>query len=698
MTCTNCSNSIEKIAQKMDGIKAASVSYINSSGVFLVENEIAQKKLIDKIKALGYGVLNADESAQDFSSKELKKLKLNLILSIITSLSGMALMLLKHSEILSFIQLFLGVFGIFYCGRGFFIHAFLGLKSLALDMNTLVALGSLSAFLYSFLAFLGVFESHFYFAEASMIISFVLFGKFLEEKAKTKANEFVQNLQKLELKTSKIIDKNGQIKEIPSTFINAGDEILLAEADSLSVDGVIVDGRAEVDTSFLNGEFVPVLKQKGDSIEAGSIIISGKLRIKATKKAIDSKLESIKDLIFKASSEKMPINKITDKISAYFVGFILILALGVFVFYAFKTGFHSALFHASALLLISCPCALGLATPIALSLALSNAAKHFILIKNPAVLELFSKLKFVLFDKTGTLSQENLSLYAHNLSDENFKLVQELELFSSHPIAKALCLGAVKRDFKGEFENIPARGLIYKEGADSYYIGNEALLRENHISISQSTRDFISQNSLKAPVLVFFAKNDKCLGALCLANELKSEAKGVAQFFKARHIVPVILSGDNEKSVSLCAKELDIKEFYANLKPEDKLERVKELEKQGVLMFIGDGLNDAAALSLANVSVAMNAGSNLAKLSGDIILMKNNLNALKYTYKLCQKCFFVIKINLFWAFFYNALCIPIAAGFVPAITLSPHLAALAMCFSSLSVVLNSLRLRKEIEI
>lgn len=682
----------------MDGVKAASVSYINSSGVFLLENESVQKKLIDKIKALGYGVLNEDESAQDFTRKEFQSLKLNLILSIAASLAGMALMLLKHSAFSSYAQLILGVFGIFYCGRGFFIHAFLGLKNLALDMNTLVTLGSLSAFLYSLLAFLDVFESHFYFAEASMIISFVLFGKFLEEKAKTKANEFTQNLQKLEQKSSKIIDKNGQIKEISSTFINAGDEILLGEADTLSVDGVVLEGRAEVDTSFLNGEFVPVLKQKDDEIEAGSIIISGKLRVKALKKAVDSRLEGIKDLIFKASSEKMPINKITDKISAYFVGFILLLALGVFVFYAFNAGFNSALFHASALLLISCPCALGLATPIALSLALSNAAKHFILIKNPAVLELFSKLKFVLFDKTGTLSKESLSLYAHNLSTADFKLVQELELFSSHPIAKALCVGAEKKDFKGEFHNIAARGLIYKEGADSYYIGNEALLRENGIALGQSTLDFIAQNSLKAPVLVFFAKNSTCLGALCLTNELKSEARGVVEFFKTRNITPVILSGDNEKSVSLCAKELGISKFHASLTPEDKLLRVKELEKSGLCMFVGDGLNDAAALSLANIGVAMNAGSALAKLSGDIILMKNDLNALKYCFKLCQKCFFVIKINLFWAFFYNALCIPIAAGFVPSITLSPHLAALAMCFSSLSVVLNSLRLRKEIKI
>lgn len=693
MTCINCANAIEKLTKKIQGVQNASVSYVNSSGVFLVSDESVRGEIEDKIKALGYELLQEDMT--EFKKKELIKLRYNLILSAFISALAMALMAFVPNS--SLFQLILGFFGVFFCGRSFFVNALKALRHLSLDMNALIALGSFCAVLYSVLAFVGVFKAHLYFAEASMIVSFVLLGKFLEENAKFKAQQSENSLLSIDSKYALVQNSEGKFEKMLSSFVKLDDIVLVKEGESVSVDGVVIEGRADVDMSLINGEFVPVIKQKDDEIEAGSLIVSGVLKIKATKKAMDSKLEVIKDLIFKAANAKMPMAKLADTISAYFVGFILFLASFVFVFWAFNEGLNSAFLHASAVLLISCPCALGLATPIALVLALSNAAKHFILIKNPASLELLRKVSFFIFDKTGTLSKNELNIFAHNLAKKDFELLAKLESISTHPIAKAL-KSPNDEDFKleGELKTISGRGIYYKTAQNLYLAGNLTLLDEFKVNVSKEYKDFVSFYEKEAPVVVYFAKDKECLGVVCLSNELRAEAKDLIRFLEQKRLKSVILSGDNEKSVALNAKNLGIEEYFSNLSPENKLDYVKAYQKKGFCAFVGDGINDAAALSLADVSFAMNSGSVLAKSAGDFVLMKDDLNAIKYAFKLSQKSFIIIKQNLFWAFFYNLCCIPIAAGVLPNFTLTPHLAALAMCFSSLAVVLNSLRLKKEV--
>ncbi|NDJ27642.1 copper-transporting ATPase [Campylobacter sp. MIT 12-8780] len=696
MTCTNCSNAIERICSKMQGVEKASVSYLNASGIFLLSSEEVKAKIQQKIKDLGYEVLQNDEDIYEFKLKELQKLKFNLILSVIISALAMLLMMSFHGILSELLQMVLGLFGVFYCGRGFFIHAFKGLKNLALDMNTLVSLGSLSAVIYSFLAFLGIFQTHLYFAEASMIITFVLLGKFLEENAKFKANSAQKGLEKFELKTARLVQKDGSFSLVNPSFLQVGDEVLVKEGESISVDGVVLEGKAEVDMSVISGEFMPLLKQKGDEVEAGGLLVSGLLRIRASKKAMDSNLEHIKNLIFQASNAKMPITLLVDKLSAYFVGAILMLALITFMAWWFIAGLNEAFLHSSALLLISCPCALGLATPIALVLAIHNASKHHILIKNPSAIELLRKIKEGIFDKTGTLSEEKLSIYAHNLSKENFELLSKLEYFSTHPIANAIKtndVAQVKHINKDKLEFFTARGLLYTDEKAVFLAGNETFLKERGVTISQEQHNFVFENANLAPIVVYFAKDKTCLGCVCLQNELRKEAHTLIASLKALGIKSLILSGDNEKSVQSVAQKLDIKEYYANLKPEDKLEFIK---KRPNAFFVGDGVNDAASLRLASVSFALNAGSNLAKENGDFILMKDDLMGIDYALRLSKKTFSIIRLNLFWACIYNALCIPLAAGLVPGISLSPHIAALAMCFSSLCVVMNSLRLKKDI--
>lgn len=766
MTCVNCANAIEKLTQKIDGVKGVSVSYVNSSGVFLVQSKDLRDKIVQKIKSLGYEILADDESIAIFKQKELLKLRRKLILSWLVSIAAMILMTFTHDT--SLLQAFLGCFGVFYCGVGFYKRAFAGLTHKSLDMNTLIALGSFCAILYSFLVYFRAFAGHLYFAEASMIVSFVLLGKFLEENAKFKAQSQENSLLDSVSKTAFIKDENG-IKEVPSALIKAGDTVLVRDGESVSVDGVVICGRAEVDLSAINGEFLPVVRQNNDEIEAGSIVVSGKLEIKALKNAMDSKIEVIRDLIFKASNAKMPIAKLADTISAYFVGFIILLAVAVFAFWAYFDGLNAAFLHASAVLLISCPCALGLATPIALVLALNNATKHFILIKNPAALELLRRVRCFVFDKTGTLTKDELSVFAHNLAPQDFELLCNIESLNSHPIARALAACASSQmALKGDLLSVAARGIRFDGEMGEFFAGNETFLQENDIEINAETMDFARKHNEQAPVNVYFAKNRICLGVVCLANELRKEAATLVNFLEEKGLKSVILSGDNEKSVNLIAKSLKISDFNANLNPSEKLETLKKLQKNSLCAFVGDGINDAAALSLANVSFAMNGGSALAKNAGDFVLLRDDLGAISYAFKLSQKAFKIIKQNLFWAFFYNVCCIPVAAGlpsilgrsagfesflawilgafdsffgllsgifrgfvgsfgdFVPFFgdfgnsngfdglnngvlaseaaaslstalanfTLTPHIAALAMCFSSIAVVLNSLRLRK----
>lgn len=722
MSCINCQNAIEKMVRKIHGVENASVSFVNSCGVFLVKEPNLREKIVDKIRSLGYEILADDESMARFKQKELLKLRYNLILSAFISITAMILMsFAPHQTWSEWLQMALGAVGVFYCGRYFYKNALKALRHGNLDMNTLVFLGSLSAFCYSMCVFLGVFKAHLYFAEASMIISFVLFGKFLEENAKFKAQNSQNSILNTSSQIARVQNDDGSVNEVSPSFLKTGDIVLVRDGELVSVDGIVLSGRAEVDMSALNGEFVPIIKQKGDEIEAGVILLSGNLSIKATKNAMDSKIELLKELIFRASNAKMPIERLVDRISAYFVAAILLIALVVFALWMIFDDAQSAFLHASAVLLISCPCALGLATPIALVLALNIATKRGILIKNPAAIELLRRVSVFVFDKTGTLSEDKLSVFAHNLAEKDYEILQKMESFNSHPIAKAIATSMKNSALDGEIESFAGRGLKLN-AKNEYLAGNLAFLEENKVKISPKIHAFINENALKAPVVVYLVRDKICLGAVCLENKLRENAKNLVDFLHEKGVKSVILSGDNKKSVSQSAIKLNVDENYAAMSPENKLSFLQERQKREICAFVGDGINDAAALSLANVSFAMNGGSALAKSAGDFVLMRDDLSAIKWAFALSKKTFTIIKQNLFWAFFYNALCIPLAAGlftllarflapfinenlakfsvlndfinFLANFTLSPHYAALAMCFSSLCVVLNSMRLRK----
>ncbi|MBS4331973.1 heavy metal translocating P-type ATPase [Campylobacter vulpis] len=689
MSCVNCANAIERAVKKLEDVEEVSISYTNSSGVFLLKNDTAKQSVKDKISQLGFEILQDEQNIEKLKQKELKRLKFKLLLALILSALMMFFEMFVFNAFSYNLQLILSFVVVFYCGFDFFASAIKGLKYKSLTMNTLVALGSLSAFLYSLCVYFELFGEHLYFSGAAMIISFVLLGKFIEEKTKNKAQMYQNKLQNLEAKKAKIVLENGEIKELPSSFVKVNDILQLSQNEVSPVDGVILEGSAEVDMSFLNGEFMPVLKKAGESLEAGALIISGNLKLKANKKAMDSTLEQLKDLVFKASLFKSPLMQLIDKISAYFVGFILILAFCVFLFYL--PNLEEAFLHALAVLLISCPCALGLATPLALALAFEKGAKNFILLKNPAALEILSQIKLVLFDKTGTLTQNTLTIFKHNLSDENFLKLAQIQAQSSHPIAKAIAKKSKENTLKGEITHQIGKGLIYKEDENTYLIGNEELLQG--VKELEKTKQFLNTCDEFAPIRVYFAKNGICLGGVALKNALKKDAKELIDFLNLQHIKSVILSGDNEKSVAKIAKELNI-DFHAKMKPEDKFNFLQNAQKEYKILFIGDGLNDAAALKKADISMSFSEASELAKQNTDIILMRENLALVKLCFRLAKRTKHIIKLNLFWAFSYNLFSIPLAAGAF-SFSLSPHLAALMMSLSSLAVVLNSLRLKMD---
>ncbi|MDL0102598.1 heavy metal translocating P-type ATPase [Campylobacter felis] len=689
MSCVNCANAIENATRKLEGVEDASISYTNMSGVFLLKNDTAKQSVKDKISQLGFSILQDELNIENAKQKELKRLKFKLLFAFILSSVIMAFEMFVFNTFSYNLQLILSFVVIFYCGFDFFFSALKGLRHKNLTMNTLVALGSLSAFLYSLCVYFGLFGEHLYFSGAAMIVSFVLLGKFIEEKTKNKAQIYQNKLQNLEAKKARILLENGEIKELPSSFVKTDDILLLSQNEVSPVDGLILEGRAEVDMSFLNGEFMPVLKKAGESIEAGAMIISGNLKLKASKKAMDSTLEQLKDLVFRASLFKSPLMRLIDKISAYFVGFILILALLVFLFYL--PNLEKAFLHALAVLLISCPCALGLATPLALALAFEKGARNFILLKNPAALEILSQIKLVLFDKTGTLTQNTLSVFKHNLSEENFLKLAQIQTQSSHPIAKAIAKKSKESTLKGEITHQIGKGLIYKEDENTYLIGNEELVKDT--KELEKTREFLNTCDEFAPIRVYFAKNGVCLGGVALQNALKKDAKELINFLNLQHIKSVILSGDNEKSVAKIAKELQI-DFHAKMTPKDKLNFLQKEQEQCKILFIGDGLNDAAALQKADLSISFSEASELAKQNTDIILMREDLTLIKLCFHLAKRTKHIIKLNLFWAFSYNLFSIPLAAGAF-SLSLSPHLAALMMSLSSLAVVLNSLRLKMD---
>jgi Cu+-exporting ATPase len=700
MSCVNCANSIKKSALKIQGIKSAHVDFNTHCAVFEYDQNTDIEALKSKIIKLGFGIANNQDELENAQNKELKNYQNKFIICSIISAILMWAEMSKSNHMPMLFMIALAFVGVFYCGFGFYTHALKSLKERNYDMNVLVFLGTFSAFCYSIFA--TIFYNHIpqnlnylYFSGATMIITFVLLGRYLEGKAKATASSYLKSLINLSPTKAFIISSDGSAKEILASNLKIGDIVLVKTGSIIPCDGIIENGGAEIDTSAINGESMPVYKSTGQMVYSGTLNCNGHILIKVTKSQNNTLLSQILDLIQNAASKKLAISRIADKVANIFIPLVVGIAVVTFCIWAgFGMEFNGIL-SAICVLIISCPCALGLATPIAIVCAISLALKHSILIKNPIALEQFSDIKFAVFDKTGTITTGDISVIETSLNKNDLALVANISALNSHPVSNAIANYAkelINIKFQSKFEYISGLGIK----SDKVLIGNERLLNLNSIHINESQKIIIEQKMEAGYGVVLVAIDGRFSGYIAISDTIKSNAKEIIDNLKYQNITPVILSGDSCKISNLVAKELGIDMVYSEVLPQQKYEIIKNLKKSGKVIFIADGINDAAALKAADISIAMNSGSDLAKNSADIILMQNNLIGVIKSINLAKKSSTTIKQNLTWAFGYNAICIPIAAGVLEpsfGIHITPMWAALAMSLSSISVVLNSLKLK-----
>ena len=708
MSCVNCSNAIEKVSKKIDGVLEANVNFANASGEFVLKDASVREVLEQKIKKLGYFVATNIDEFEAKRDEHITAIRNKFIFAFLASMVIMALeMFVRPSVVVNLAILALGFLVLAFSGKDFFAHAIEAVKNKNYDMNVLVALGSGSAFLYSL--FVVIFSDfipddlkNVYVSGAAMIIAFVLLGKYLEERSKAKAGDYLKTLLKISPKTAFLVMPDGHSKEVNVNELKVGDIVIVKNGYNIPSDGVIVQGGAEIDASMLTGESLPVYKEVGDGVFAGTLNTNGYISVKVTKSSYESLLSQILNLLSDASSKKMPIGRLADKIANIFVpSVVAISVLTFFIWIIFSGNFAYAISSAICVLIISCPCALGLATPIAIVSSLARGAKAGILVKNPEVLELIKDAKFVAFDKTGTLSKGQISVKSSNLSEQDLALIASAENLSEHLISKAIVRYAKQKcidlqKLNGKFQNVVGQGIIYEDENNQIIIGNEKLLLANEVSLNPDESNAIKEATNDGSSVILCTINKKFVGFLTLSDELKDEASDVINELTSLNLQSVILSGDDEKVVASIAKKLNVSKYHANMLPEDKFNEIKELTNHGGVIFVGDGVNDSPSLKEASVGIAMNSGSDIAKGAGDIVLIKNDLRGVTGLVRLANATMANIKENLFWAFMYNAICIPVAAGVlypVFGLLLSPVYGSMAMCLSSVTVVLNALRLR-----
>ncbi|QIL50738.1 copper-translocating P-type ATPase [Weissella coleopterorum] len=568
------------------------------------------------------------------------------------------------------------------------------------NMDTLVAVGTATAYFYSIYAML--FHQPVYFESAAVVTTFVLLGQVFEERMRKQAANATEKLLKLQAKSA-LVWRAGQYITLPLAEIQINDQVKVLPGEKVPIDGVVIDGHSSIDESSITGESLPIEKQVDDPVIGATINTNGTLIIKVTKTQNETMLQQIVDVVKKAQVSRAPIQKLTDKVSDVFVPIVLIIAIITFLawYLALHLPVGQSLSYSVAVIVIACPCALGLATPTALMVGTGRSAKMGILIKNGDVLEIAENIKTVVFDKTGTITQGQPLVTDVFGSNKNsiIQLAASLEQLSEHPLAKAIFNAG--HDAKittlpvNNFQSltgIGAQGMIQDH---SIVLGNNQILSSD----TKISNDFIQktvQLEAEAKTIVYLSVDAVVIGIIAIQDIPKTSSKAAIAMLKSRGIKTVMLTGDNQGVAKNIGQSVGIDQVIANVLPTEKAETIIQLQKSGTVAFVGDGINDAPALTTADLGIAMGSGSDIAIDSGDIVLVKNDLQDVTRAIEISQKTFHKIKANLFWAFIYNIIGIPIAAGVFTnsGLTLSPELAGLAMAFSSISVVFNSLLLNE----
>ena len=701
MTCVICKGNVEKALSNLNGVSKAVVNLLENEVTVTYDGSLLKEEDLAKaVKDAGYKLLlNKQKSV----NKKKVILIVSIILMIILMVISMSSMHSPHKTM--YYQLVLSLI-IIILNFHFYNSGFRALIKLNPNMDSLVSISSLVSFLYSIFALFkisnGEHNYHLYFETAAMILVIVSLGKYIEGNTKTKATKVIRGLATLIPMQANLI-KDSNVEIIPIKDLRKNDIVLVKPGESIPQDGEIIKGTSSLDESMISGESLPVIKSVGDSVIGGTINTTGTIEVKITKSANMTILSNIINLTKKATTEKIPIERLVDKIAKYFVFSVMGISLLSFIIWIIKSkDIELSLNFALSVLVISCPCSLGLATPAAIAVAIGNSAKHGILIKKPEVLEILSKLKNIVFDKTGTLTKNTLNVVEDiRLDDEFENVLTSMEKTSNHPIAKAILnkykLSNIEFD---ESEFIPGEGLVCKKDGDIYLAGNLKLLKD--VSIPN---EYIQNCIDKNYSYIAVAKNDKLLGIVYLSDILRDTSKEAIDELLKRNINPIMCTGDNKVAATRIANLLGIKEYHYEIKPEDKNNIILEKKKDGIVGMVGDGVNDSIALSSSDIAITIKNATDIASASSDIILMKNDLSDISFLYDLAAKTIRIIKQNLFWALLYNSICIPVAAGLFYegfGLKLNPMYGAVAMWVSSMFVLGNALRIynlkKKEVKL
>lgn len=721
MTCINCAKSIEKALRSKEGIYEAIVNFAAEKvNVEYNSEQISVAGIKKVIQDVGYEIIEPkqgiSEDAESLARKRhIRQIKMLLAASIALTIPIMILMWFPPlpMEQNNFVMFLLATPVQFIVGWTFYVGAYRGLKNKTANMDTLIVTGTSAAWIYSTaVTFMpSVFMNAMVFFDTSaMIMTFILTGKLLDAIAKGRTSEAIRKIMGLRAKVARVIRDNEEM-EIPVEDVRVGDIVIVRPAEKIPVDGVVIDGYSAVDEKVITGESIPVEKQKGDQVVGATINKTGMLKFEATKVGKDTFLAQITKMVEDATSSKAPIQRLADIAAGYFVPTIILIATvsTLLWYFILNAGLIFSLKVFIAVLVVACPCALGLATPTAIMVGVGKGAENGILIKSGEALETINKLKTVVFDKTGTLTKgepEVTDILTTQKSkpvsaEQLLKFAAVAEKNSEHPLGEAIVRKALENGIKIDdpefFNAIPGQGVEVKNEENTILLGNRRLMENSHIEISEF-EEKMTKFEEEGKTAILIAVNGKIAGLIAVADTLKEHSKKAVASLKQMGLEVIMLSGDNEKTAKAIANQAGIDQVLAEVLPSEKAKQIKLLQTQGkVVAMVGDGINDAPALAQADVGIAVGSGTDVAVETGDIVLIRNDLRDVAIAFQLGNATMRKVKQNLFWAFFYNVALVPLAAGaFYPilGVLFDPVYAAIAMATSSVTVVTNASLLKR----